>query len=536
MNTALLSDATPQDTTIPLTIPQLLLRRAAERPHEALFACGTTTRDACEMVDAVSRAGGLLRREGVEAGQTVALMSSNRTELLDFILGCAWIGAIAVPVNTACRGEQLRHILTNSRARLLVAEGTLLDHVAAIGPLPTLERIWLLDAAAPGIGGHLPLCPVPPAADPIAPIAVAPADTAAILYTSGTTGVSKGVQCPQAQFHWWGVNMADQLGLRPDDVLYTCLPLFHTNALNAFMQAVVCGGSYVLGPRFSASRFWSDATDAGATVTYLLGAMVGILDSRDPSPADRAHRIRIALSPATPPARLAPFRERFGVQLLDGYGSTETNSVIGSTPDLWRTGAMGKVRPGFSIRVVDELGIPVVPGEPGELLIRSDQPHAMASGYFGLPEATTTAWQDLWFHSGDRVSVDPEGWVRFVDRIKDVIRRRGENISSVEVEQVLREHPAVAEAAVYAVDSELGEDEVMAAVVVDGELDFAELTDFCAPRLAAFAIPRFLRIVGELPQTENGKVRKPVLKAEGRARSDWDREAARPRTTTAAVG
>ncbi|GAA3677198.1 ATP-dependent acyl-CoA ligase [Arthrobacter ginkgonis] len=536
MNVPLQTEPTPLNASMPLTIPQLLLRRAAERPHAPLFACGGLERDGRAMVEAVARTGGLLRREGVQAGQTVALMCSNRTELLDFILGCAWIGAVAVPVNTASRGEQLHHILTNSRARLLVAEDELVAHVAAAGPLPELRSVWLLDGGAPIPGAPFATGPVPEPAQPVNPEPVAPADTAAILYTSGTTGVSKGVQCPQGQFHWWGANMADQLGLREDDVLYTCLPLFHTNALNAFMQAVVCGGSFVLGPRFSASRFWGDAAAAGTTVTYLLGAMVGILDSREPSPRDRAHRIRIALSPATPAARLAPFRERFGVQLLDGYGSTETNSVIGSTPDQWRPGTMGKVRPGFSIRVVDEHGVPVPAGVPGELLIRSDQPHALATGYFGMPEVTTKAWQDLWFHSGDRVVVDDDGWVRFVDRIKDVIRRRGENISSVEVEQVLREHPAVAEAAVYAVDSELGEDEVMAALVVRGDLDFGELTDFCAPRLASYAIPRFLRIVTDLPQTENGKVRKPVLKAEGRALADWDREVARPRRSTAPVG
>lgn len=523
-------------TTTPLTIPELLQQRAVEHPDAPLFACGSVQRTGFQMADAAARAGSLLRDGGIRTGDTVALMSSNRVELMDLILGCAWIGAIAVPVNTACRGTQLHHILTNCGAHLLVAENELLPHVAAAGSLPDLRTIWLLDGGASVAGVPFEVLPLPAAGAPVEPEPSGPGDTAAILYTSGTTGVSKGVLCPQGQFHWWGINMADQLGLTEDDVLYTCLPLFHTNALNAFMQALVCGGTYVLGPRFSASRFWTQAAEAGATVTYLLGAMVGILAGRSPSPGDRAHRIRLALSPATPPALLEPFRQRFGIRLLDGYGSTETNSVIGSTEGQHRAGTMGRIRPGFSIRIADERGLPVPVGEPGELLIRSDQPHALATGYHGMPEATTRAWQDLWFHSGDRVVMDEDGWVRFVDRIKDVIRRRGENISSVEVEQVLREHPAIADAAVYAVDSELGEDEVMAALVTTGDLDFGELLDYCAPRLAAYAIPRFIRLVSALPQTENGKVRKPVLKQEGRGKADWDRESARLRADVGAAG
>ncbi|WP_246262731.1 ATP-dependent acyl-CoA ligase [Arthrobacter mobilis] len=521
---------TPTDRHLrPLTIPQMLLERARNAPSAPLFRCGEVRRDSQAMADAAARAGGVLRNAGIEAGQTVALMSSNRTELLDFILGCAWIGAIAVPVNTASRGEQLRHVLENSGATLAVAESGLLPHIAALGPLPDLRQAWVLDGPVPALDTAFDVLPVPEPAAPVEPVDTAPADTAAILYTSGTTGVSKGVLCPQGQFYWWAVNMADQLELSSDDVLYTCLPLFHTNALNAFMQALACGGEYVLGPRFSASRFWADASAAGATVTYLLGAMVGILAGRDPGPGDRNHRIRLALSPATPARLVEPFRDRFGVQLLDGYGSTETNSVIGSTPQQWRPGYMGRVRPGFSIRVVDAGGVPVPCGVPGELLIRSDQPHALATGYYAMPEATTKAWQDLWFHSGDRVVVEEDGWVRFVDRIKDVIRRRGENISSVEVEQVLRQHPAVEDVAVYAVDSELGEDEVMAALVVRGPVDFGEVCEFCRPRLASFAIPRFLRVVDGLPLTENGKVRKQVLKAAGRDAAQWDREIAYPR-------
>lgn len=511
--------------TKPLTISQMLMARAEQQRHDPLFICGEVRRDGQQMVDAAGLAGGVLRDEGIGPGDTVALMSTNRVELMDFILGCAWIGAIAVPINVASRGEQLQHILTNCAATLVISEAEFVPHILAIAPLPNLKKVWLLDPMSEAPSSTVTIVSVPETRTQAAPADSTPGDTAAILYTSGTTGVSKGVECPHGQFYWWGVNMADQLMLTEDDVLYTNLPLFHTNALNAFMQAVVCGGSFVLGPKFSASKFWTNLRKSQATVTYLLGAMVSILARHEPSPADRDHRVRIALSPATPPALHEQFRQRFGVLLLDGYGSTETNSVIGSTPLEWKAGMMGRVRPGFQIRVVDEFGGDVSAGTPGELLIRSTQRFAVATGYYKMPEATVKAWQDLWFHTGDRVVEDEQGWLRFVDRIKDVIRRRGENISSVEVESALRQHPAVMDAAVYAVDSELSEDEVMAALVVSEQIDFTELRRFLTPLLSSFAIPRFLRVVAALPQTENGKVRKEVLKKEGRDAAQWDSDA-----------
>ncbi|UBU18719.1 ATP-dependent acyl-CoA ligase [Nonomuraea gerenzanensis] len=511
----------PRDTPLrECTIPGMLLARAALTPEAPALVCGDVHRTAAGMAEAVARAAGALAARGVTSGERVAFLAANRVELLDLVLGAAWLGAVAVPINTAARGAQLHHILANSQARLLVVEAGLEPHLEGLPALPDLQARWVLGDRTE------------PMQAPVSPAVVAPGDPAAILYTSGTTGVSKGVVCPQAQFWWWGNNVSDQIGIQPDDVLHTCLPLFHTNALNAFSQALVSGATYVLGGRFSASRFWSQMADSGATVTYLLGAMVGILDSQPPSELDRAHQVRLALSPATPGRLLTPFRERFGVALLDGYGSTETNAVVATRPGEERPGYIGTLQPGFHMRVVDADGADVPLGTPGELLLRSDQPFAFASGYFRMPEATTAAWQDLWFHTGDRVCVEAEGSIRFVDRIKDVIRRRGENISSVEVEDVLRAHPAVAEVAVYAVDSELGEDEVMAAIVVKeaAQLDFEDLVEFCGPRLAAYAIPRFLVRLDALPLTENGKVRKPELRSRG-TDGAWDRQPPRPRPT-----
>jgi len=514
--------------TLPMTIPNMLIQRAEHQPFDSLIQCGEVKRNGQEMLAAVATTAHLLATQGVKPGDTVALMSNNRIELLDFILGCAWMGAVAVPINAASRGEQLRHVLHNCGARLVIGEAEFVPPILEIADTSELERFWVLpkpDGDLPPNTVRIAITPVPDVEATFAePHPSYPSDTAAILYTSGTTGVSKGVECPQAQFYWWGRNMSEQLMLTPDDVLYTNLPLFHTNALNAFMQAVYSGASYVLGPKFSASKFWQNLHECGATVTYLLGAMVSILNKREPTSWDRNHNVRVALSPATPEVLHQQFLQRFGILLLDGYGSTETNSVIGSTPQEWKAGVMGRLRPGFDIRIVDEFGFDVPVGTPGELWVRSNQPHAVATGYYKMPEATVQAWQDLWFHTGDRIVEDAEGWYRFVDRIKDVIRRRGENISSVEVESALRKHPSVADVAVYPVDSELGEDEVMAALVVHEQIDYSEVAQFCQPLLASFAIPRFIRVVEELPYTENGKVRKGVLKDAGRVSADWDRE------------
>jgi crotonobetaine/carnitine-CoA ligase len=256
--------------------------------------------------------------------------------------------------------------------------------------------------------------------------------------------------------------------------------------------------------------------------------MVSILASREPSPLDRAHRVRIALAPATPPGLWDVFRERFGIEIVDGHGMTETNATIGPRDGEQRPGTMGRVGPGFAARVVDESGNVVPDGVAGELLVRADERLAFATGYWRMPEATEAGWRDGWFHTGDRVVRDPDGYYRFLDRSKDAIRRRGENVSAWEVEQTLLQHPSVAAAAAIPVPSALGEDDVMACVVArDGmTVDPVDLIRFCEPRLAYFAIPRYVDILDALPLTENGKVRKFVLRERGVTSTTWDREAA----------
>jgi crotonobetaine/carnitine-CoA ligase len=523
--TSLLAQFQPQDRTL----PAILRRQAESYGSRRLFVAGDVTLTYEGACDVAARSAAALWAAGIRPGDRVALMCGNRAEFMAIYLGCAWLGAITVPINTASRGAQLEHILRNCGARLIVIEAELTPALASLAglELPLVEA-WLIGEEAAIELPHLTVRPMPTADELREPHDTRPGDTVAILYTSGTTGPSKGVCCPQAQYFWWGVHTAMLLGVREGDVLMTCLPLFHTNALNSFYQALLTGSTLIVEKRFSASGFVAALKRHQATVTYLLGAMVPILLSRDPSPDDSDHQTRIALAPGVPAEFHRPFTERFGFGLIDGYGSTETNFTIGTTLDRQRPGHMGWVRPGFAARVVDEEDNEVPNGVPGELILRSDEPFAFATGYFGMPDKTVEAWRNLWFHSGDRVVREPDGSFRFLDRLKDAIRRRGENISSFEVEQVVVSHPAVANAAVFPVRSELAEDEVMVAVVLreGAALEPEALLDYCAPRMPYFAVPRFVEFVSELPATENGKVQKFKLRERGITTGTWDREVA----------
>jgi carnitine-CoA ligase len=508
------------------TLPGMLRRQAALYGNRRLVEIDGRAWSFAETLEMAARFGGALHAAGIERGDHVAAMCGNRREMLQVYLGCGWIGAVTVPINTASRGAQLTHILANSQAKLLVLQAEFAEAMDSLELAPpSLRVIWLIGDADLAERWPRPVR-FPAPADTVPEAAIGPGDTVAILYTSGTTGASKGVCCPHAQYFWWGVNTARLLGLRGDDVLLTTLPLFHTNALNAFYQALLTGAALVVEPRFSASGFAASLSRHGASVTYLLGAMVPILLSRPTSELDRAHRVRIALGPGVPERFHGEFRERFCIELIDGYGSTETNFVLGCMLRRQRPGMMGPVFDGFEARVVDDADNALPDGVPGELVLRASEPFAFATGYFGMPEKTVEAWRNLWFHTGDRVVCDAEGYFRFIDRMKDAIRRRGENISSYEVEQVLLSHPDVAAAAAFPVRSELAEDEVMAAIVPrDGHLlTPAGLSEYCKGRMPAFAIPRFIEFLTALPMTENGKVQKFRLRERGVTAATWDRE------------
>ncbi|WP_328630967.1 AMP-binding protein [Streptomyces sp. NBC_00356] len=492
-----------------MTIPGLVDAAAERHGARTFLTVDGTRRTYAETRTAAATMAGALAARGCRPGDRVAALLSNRVELIDLVLGCAWLGAVVVPLNTALHGRLLRHALDEAKPQFLYVEQGLSGRVDEVG---YAGEVWVTGSTQ---------APVPGVEKPLDPYPSRPGDTAAVMFTSGTTGPSRGVRSPHAQFVWWGRNVADSLRLTADDTLYTCLPLFHTNALNALAHAMTVGASMVVDRRFSASRHWRRAAETGATCVYVLGAMVPMLLAQPPGPDDRAHRAWRGLGPGTPGALWEVFRERFGVALVDGFGSTETNLVIGSRPEDCRPGYMGTVREGFEVRVVD-VDLSAVPdGTPGELVVRTDREHAFAMGYLGEVEPEPGGWR----RTGDRVVREADGWFRFVDRVKDCIRRRGENISSYEVETALCTHPDIAEAAAFPVPSDLAEDEVMVAVVAGAgrSLDPAEVARHCAGELPGFAVPRYVDVVGELPLTETGKVRKSVLRDRGVTRGTWDR-------------
>jgi crotonobetaine/carnitine-CoA ligase len=509
------------------TLPAMLQRQAAQFGARSLLRIAGRQWTHGDAAQAAATRAGALAQAGVARGDRIAVMCGNRIEFLETFLGAGWMGASVVPVNTASMEPQIEYFLANSEAKLLVIEAGFLDRLktADLGRT-SLREVWVVgeaDAAWEPPAG-VRVSTYPEGSQTIAPAAVQPGDPLAILYTSGTTGPAKGVICPHAQYFWWSVNSAEVLGVGRDDVLCTTLPLFHINALNTFAQAALTGAEVVFESRFSASGFWPSMRASGATVVYLLGAMVPILLAQPEGEGERDHRVRIGLGPGVPSAAGQAFTARTGVSLLEGYGSTETNFAIATAPDSPRGGVMGWLRPGFQACVADEDDAALPPGEAGELLLRADEPYAFASGYFNMPEKTVEAWRNLWFHTGDRVVRDADGAFRFVDRIKDAIRRRGENISSFEVEQVLLSHAAVASCAVYPVRSELAEDEVMAALVAceGAHIDPVELARFCEGRLPYFAVPRYIDVLPDLPRTENGKVQKFKLRERGVGPQTWD--------------
>lgn len=522
-----------------LSVPHLLADRAAVDDGRRAVTVAGETRSFGDLRTAAARLAAELARRGVMAGDRVLLMGRNDIRYVERVLACLWLGAVVVPVNTAWRGRQLVHLLADAspvvviadaehrhELRMLDAPESLAFVVAGAGTLDTGESLWGLPVEELVAG------------DDESPLReIHPSELAAIIYTSGTTGLSKGVMCPAGQLYWWTNVMQSTLRVAEGSVLYSTLPLFHINALASVFLAIATGAGIVLDGRFSASRYWERARESGATHVALLGAMAGMLLAQPAGDADRRHRVTTAFAPDIPANLWDQFAERFGVEeIIAAYAGTETNQVISATEGARsERGYMGRVVRGFHARVVDEFDCDVPDGRPGELVLRTDLPFAFCLGYFNRPEDTTKAMRNLWWHTGDRVVRDPDGRFRFVDRLKDMIRRRGENISTWEVEEALLTHPEVVEAAVFGVPSALGDEDVAAAVVLvaDGTATPAQLVGHLEGRIAYFAVPRYVELCASLPHTENGKVSKAPLRARGVTPAMWDRgetrsSAARP--------
>lgn len=468
-----------------------------------------------ERIDACVRA---LLRSNVSRGDAVALMLGNSADFVACFFAIARVGAIAVTVNTAMRGEALAYILDHCDARMLVVETELAEEAhRAATTSSRLETILVRGGSrATSLEAHLESGP------PALPEAARrdPGDVAAILYTSGTTGRPKGVMCTDHGYVRASSRFADALRLDGGDVLQTCLPLFHINAQQlSLCGALVAGAQLAVEPRFSASGFWDSVSRHEVTSFNLIGAMLGILAGQAPRPEERSHHVRVACVAPVPAELHQPCEERFGIRLLDGYGLTETTPGITINPYATpRAGSCGTAAPYVELRIADETGSPRPPGEYGEIQARALEPYVFMSGYYKDPDATAEAFRDGWFRTGDRGWLDDDGYVFFVDRLKDVIRRRGENISAVEIERTVLEHVGVREAAAVGVPSDIpGGEEDVALYVIPAAApwpDPAELIRHCADRLPTFMVPRYVCVREELPRTETQRVRKAALRDE----------------------
>jgi crotonobetaine/carnitine-CoA ligase len=470
-----------------------------------------------------------LASAGIGEGTPVVSMLDNCAETVCVWLGIAWLRAVEVPVHTAYQGRMLAYVLRDSRAEIGVVSSRYLDRIAQMADqCGAMSRLIVIDDHDQTTHATLELLDAESLlGDPMTPgPASAPRarDLATILYTSGTTGNSKGVMVPWRQFHQT-VEGLDPLGeIGAGDAFYCPHPLFHNGGKTAISMMALRGGRLVLRERFSTTDFWTDVRRHHCTTAMLIGSMAAFLESQPCDPSDSDSPLR-NVYPVPLPSDPKGFCDRFGVRMHAWFGMSECGVPIATRP--WqadRASGCGQVRPGFRCRLIDDTGREVADGEVGELVIRADEPWMMNVGYWGMPETTVEAWRDLWLHTGDAMRCDERGNFHFVDRWKDAIRRRGENISSLEVEAHIGEYPDVVESAVIGVASEWGEQDVMAYIVaVEGAyLRPEELIAFLAPRMPAFMVPRYIEMVPDLPRTATGKVRKVELR--GRPRTDaWDR-------------
>jgi carnitine-CoA ligase len=480
----------------------------------------------------------VLAARGVQRGDRIATLLDNRAEQVISFFAALKLAAVQVPINTAYKGEFLRHQLADSGAVSLIVQGDYASRVVEVAgrETPALAHCIVVGApdavidAVPTSDWERDLAGAAGSAPP--EIDVQPSDLACFIYTAGTTGPSKGCMLPQNYI----VSLADQIARawerRADDVVLTPLPLFHFNAISVcVVGTLLVGGRASIAHRFSVSRFWPEVQRTGATMVSMLGSLAILIANAPDNDATAGHTLRLCAAAPMPPDVDRTWRERFGCKTFSGgYGLTEA-SLISMLPagEENKPGAAGKPnREEFDVRLVDDDDVEVPVGEVGEIVCRPNGPNFMFAGYWNRPADTLAVFGNLWFHTGDLGRLDEDGFIYFVDRKKDALRRRGENISSFEMEKTLYAHPALRDVAVHAVASPIGEDDVkVTAVLQDGAgVTEEDLCRWVADRVPYFAIPRYIEFRADLPRNPVGRVLKYVLRDEGVTPDTWDREEA----------
>ncbi|WP_337186320.1 AMP-binding protein [Phenylobacterium sp.] len=532
------SDSTMEMARTPdVSLIRTLVERAGSTPDRTyVIDIEKRTLTYAETVSTAQRWAGAWRRAGVTAGDHVVTMQYNTIESLLGWLGLAWLGAVEAPVNTDYRSDLLAHALNLTQAPVALVLDRFLDRIAEVADrLEHLRAVVVIDGPARPCarfevtGGEAFLAGAEAPADLEIP---APWDIMNVLFTSGTTGPSKAVRLPWAQMHAMVTGSFRVEDFGPDEVVYNAGPTYHVGAKVFPYLAALCGGRHLMRPFISRSAVASEYREFGVTV----GGVVHDWLAEPERPDDARQPLKFLLTPYRDPAAES-FARRFGCRRFGVFNMTEVSSPIqfrdwdAVVHDEAGRMSCGVLREGYDARIVDDNDQPLPDGQPGELILRADRPWVMNAGYLNNPEATAEAWRNGWFHTGDAMYRDTDGNYFFLDRIKDAIRRRGENISSFEVEAYVNAHPSVALSAAVAVRKadRAGADEEIKIVVqrVAGHpLSAEDLIRWLIPRMPRFMVPRYVAFMDALPLTPTQKVRKKVLREAGLGPDVWDREAA----------
>jgi crotonobetaine/carnitine-CoA ligase len=510
----------PADFGVPrFSVSAVLDRRAEQFPDRALLSVAGSPITFEQMRQRSCAAASVLLEMGVGRGDCVALFTATCPEWIYFWLGAARIGAVTAAVNAANKGEFLLHALQLARAKAILTDPERHQRVAELSDrLPMLSHILVqgdsLDAE---------LARGPERA--LSGAAGDSGDIGSLFFTSGTTGASKAVATSWHYLFTVAATVTSAWRLRPGEVLWTAMPLFHLSAAPSVLAPMLVGGTTVLARAFHPAAAWDDVRACGAVGFVGAGAMVSMLFNQPPDPRDAALPLRFISAAPIDADRYRDIEKRYQCRIVTMYGLTEAFPIaVKAVDDVGVPGTSGRLNPGFDVRIIDAGGDEVPVGTVGEIACRPRRPHVMSTGYVNADGGVDP--HPEWFRTGDLGVLDDSQNLTYVDRVKDSLRRRGENISSVEVETAVMRHPAVAEAAVVAVPSELGEDDILLIVALrpQSSLDYRDLLDFCAEHMPYFCVPRYVEIMDEIPKTVIGRVRKDILRARGVTPGAWDRE------------
>lgn len=511
-------------------LPRVVERRAQQTPDAVLVSFAGEAHWSCaDALERMHAMAALLQEHGVGRGDRVPAWFPNGADLLQAWLGCNYLGAVIVPLNTDFRGSILAHALNECAAKLMLLHPQLADRLPPVGDAVP-EALLVCGATGEdtlaGLTNVTQLDGWPETtATPPDPVTLEPWDTQMVIFTSGTTGPSKGVLCPYG--HLYTTGQATYGYLNADDTMLAELPMFHVGGTASVIAAFCNDARLALYNGFSTQDYWARINQEGATTTSgLIGSMADFLAQAPPSDSDRDNSLRMITLMLTEQAMQVS--KRYGFSYLSGFNMTELSGPLISDIDCPVPGSLGRPRSGCECQVVDDHDMPVADNEPGELVVRCHHSWTIFAGYMNRPDATAEAWRNGWFHTGDLVRRDSEGNYFFVDRKKDAIRRRGENVSSAEVEAEALQHPGVGEVCAVAVPSEMVEDEILLAYVPGGDAPATpqELAEFLIPRMPHYMVPRYFRPVESLPRTPTNKIRKVEVRGQGITDDSWDREAA----------